>query len=443
MHYVMAPPTRQIVRKFTDRINNYLKQPFLNSSFVSSLVFLMLAFAISPSRAGSVAAPYEIGTWEGFRTAAISYTFDDNLTNQYVTAVPMFHRAGFKITLNTIIDYWTTFKWSDAQTAASYGDEIASHTVTHTSLNTVSAAQLTNELANSQSIINSYITNESCVTLAYPNCAVPNESVVAQYYIAARGCSGQLVSSTPSDFMNISSFVLGSTGSYTTGASIDSLADSAAAAHAWCVYLIHAIDGDAGYSPLSSVALQASVNYMSTNQGKFWVETFGNVVHYIKERNASSVAETANTGDSITIQVTNNLGATIYNYPITIRRPMPVNWPSVAISQNGRPVTAQFVTVNSTNYVMFDVVPNGGDVLLSETVMPFTLSNAACTSPGNLTFRLNGQSNATFTIYTICSSTDLLNWLPIQTNTLIGAYTDVTVNASSNSTQFYRAQWSP
>jgi len=329
----------------------------------------MLALTSPFSRAGSVAAPYEIGTWEGFRPAAISYTFDDNLTNQYYTAVPMFHQAGFKITLFTIIDYWTAFTWSMAQTAASYGDEIGSHTVTHTSLDTVSAQQLTNELANSQSTINSHITNESCVTLAYPNCAVPNENVVAQYYIAARGCSGQLVPSTPPDFMNISSFILGNTGSYTNGANINSLADSAVTNNAWCVYLTHAIDGDNGYSPLSSAALQASVIYMSTNQGTFWVETFGNVVRYIKERNASSVAETANTGGSITVQVTNSLENSIYNYPITIRRPMPANWPAIAISQNGQPITAQLVTVNSTNYVMFDAVPNGGDVVLTTILL--------------------------------------------------------------------------
>jgi len=326
--------------------------------------------------AGSVAAPYQIGTWEGFRPAAISYTFDDNVPNQYSIAVPMFHQAGFKITLFTVINYWTSFTWSMAQTAASYGDEIGSHTVTHTSLNTVSATQLTNELANSQSTINSRITNQLCVTLAYPNCAVPNETVVAQYYIAARGCSGSLVPSTPSDFMNISSFVLGSAGSYTTAASINSLANSAAASQSWCVYLIHSIDINDDYSPLSSTALQASVNYLSANQSKFWVETFGNVVRYIQERNASSVTETANSGSSITIQVTNNLGNSIYNYPITLRRPLPTGWPSALVTQTGKDVGAQVVVVGTTNFLMFDVVPNGGDVMISTGIVVVAATQA-------------------------------------------------------------------
>jgi len=87
---------------------------------------------------------------------------------------------------------------------------------------------------------------------------------------------------------------------------------------------------------------------------------------------------------------------------------------------------------------MFDVVFNGGDVVLTETVLPFSLSNAALTPPpGSLTLQPNGQSNVTYTLY---SSTDLLNWLPIQTNMLMSTSASLTVDASSNPIQFYRAQ---
>jgi hypothetical protein len=118
---------------------------------------------------------------------------------------------------------------------------------------------------------------------------------------------------------------------------------------------------------------------------------------------------------------------------------MPTNWPAIAVSQNNQPITAKLVTVNSTNYVMFDVVPNGGDIILSKTVLPFTLSNPVLTTPASLSFRLNGQTGVT---YTVCSSTDLVSWLPIQSNTLVDTYTSVIVDASKTF-QFYRAQWVP
>ena len=403
--------------------------------------FSVMASAILASFAGSVAAPYQIGTWEGFRPAAISYTFDDDLPNQYAIAVPMFNAKGFKLTLFTVTGptWYMPANWTALKNAALAGHEIASHTVTHPDLTTVSFSQLMTELKSSQATINANITNQKCITLAYPDCAVPNEATVAQTYVAARGCSGQLVPRSPADFMNISSFVCGPEGSIKTPQDFNNLANSAATANSWCVYLIHALDDDNGYSPLASNTLQASVNYMSTNQATFWVETFGNVVRYIKERDASSVVETSSANNSITLQVTNNLANTIYNYPITLRRPLPANWPAAAISQSNNPVSAKFVTINSTNYVMFDVVPNGGDVILSETTLPVVFSNLTLDASGNFSFQLNGQTGVTYVVY---SSTDLVNWSPIQTNTLVDTSTNFTF-PGSNALQFYRAQWLP
>jgi len=79
--------------------------------------------------AGTVSAPYQIGTWQGFRQAAITYTFDDDLPNQYSIAVPMFNAKGFKMTLFTVTIWLPGRAWSLVQTAASFGHEVASHTV--------------------------------------------------------------------------------------------------------------------------------------------------------------------------------------------------------------------------------------------------------------------------------------------------------------------------
>ena len=418
-----------------------MKIPFANSFPARlAIILLALASAVAVGRAGSVAAPYAIGTWAGFRPAAISYTFDDDLPNQYAIAAPMFNARGFKLTLFTVTTWLPNSSWSSVQTAAAFGHEIASHTITHpNTLASLSLAQQTNELANSQSAINANVTNQSCVTLAYPYCVEGSEAITGTYYIAARGCSGSLVPSTPPNFLNISSFVCGPSGSIQTTAQFNSEANAAAAANSWCVYLIHAIDNDNGYSPLASATLQASLDYLSTNRSKFWVETFGNVVRYIRERNASSVAETTNTANRITLQVTNSLNNSIYNYPITLRRPLPTNWLAAAVSQNNRALNAQLVTINSTNYVMFDVVPNGGDVVLTKSVLPFSMSNPVLATPTNLTFRLDGQAGAS---YAICASTDLITWLPVQSNTLASSSTNFTVDVSAAG-QFFRAQWSP
>jgi hypothetical protein len=404
---------------------------------ITSLAGIMIAVTSRAGAGGVVNPPYEIGTWRGFRAAAISYTFDDDCANQYAVAVPMFNAKGFKLTLFTVTS-WVP-GWTKVQNAASYGHEIASHTVTHPTLSGLTAAQQTNELSNSQSAINANVTNQKCVTLAYPNCVEGNEQITGTYYIAARGCSGQVVPKTPANFLNISSFVCGSLGSVQTLAHFITQANAAANANGWCVYLIHGIDNDGGYSPLPSATLQASVDYFSTNQSKYWVETFGNVVRYIRERNNASVTETTNSGDSITLQVTGPLDDSIYDYPITLRRPLPAGWPAAAASQGGHPLRAQLVTVNSTNYVMFDAVPDAGVVMLSKTALPPALADPVMDGSASLRFRLDGQAGLS---YLIQSSSDLMNWAPVQTATLTSPSTNCIVQVS-NTLQFYRALWAP
>jgi oligosaccharide reducing-end xylanase len=319
-----------------------------------------------------VAAPYEIGTWLGFRSAAISYTFDDGCSNQFAVAIPMFDAKGFKLTLFSIVGATNGMfpGWSKLQNAASKGHEIASHTLTHPNLAQLPDSQQTTELKDSQAAINANVSGQKCLTLAYPYCVAGKDSLTSQYYIAARTCSGQIVPTTPANFMAINSFGCGPLGSpVATFQDFTNTANHALTARGWCVYLIHGIDSDGGYSPLPSATLQTSVNFFSANRDKFWVETFGNVARYILERNAASVRETSRQDDTITLQVTDNLADSIFNHPITLRRPLPANWPDAAVSQNHQPVSAQIVDVASKQYVMFDVVPDGGDVIISKPAL--------------------------------------------------------------------------
>lgn len=318
--------------------------------------------------AQKVDAPYEVGKWQGFRSAAISYTFDDNLPNQLKIAVPMFNEYDFKLTLFTVTtaNAGAAPNYTGLQTAANAGHEIASHTVSHGHLGSANDATLTAEMKNSQDVINSKITGQKCVTMAYPYCETGKESIVQQYYFASRGCQGFVEGSTPGNFNNISSIICGSVGAVNTTAAFKSKADNAASIKGWCVYLIHAIDNESGYSPLSSAILRESLEYLNDNPEKFWVTSFGNAGRYVKERNAVSVSETVNSDNTITVHVTDSLDNSYYFHPISVRRPLPDNWADCSVKQNGNGLPAKIVEVNFVKYVMFDVVPDNGDVILDK-----------------------------------------------------------------------------
>ena len=109
---------------------------------------------------------------------------------------------------------------------------------------------------------------------------------------------------------------------------------------------------------------------MTANTNKWWIETFGNVSRYIQERNASVLTVVSTGATNITLRLTNSLDNTIFNYPVTLRRPMPGGWAAAAVTQNGASVSNQVVNGSLT----FDVVPNGGDIVLSKLEKATSLS---------------------------------------------------------------------
>jgi|WetSurMetagenome_2_1015567.scaffolds.fasta_scaffold53574_2 peptidoglycan-N-acetylglucosamine deacetylase len=352
---------------------------------------ILISCGICYSR--TIDTPYVVATWHNFCPAASTFTFDDGCAHQFTIAVPMFSAKNLHATFYTVIS--TMFPgWPNLQSAAAKGHEIASHTMTHPqNLGTLSTAQQTTELQNSRDQIRQNIPGEQCIDLAYPNCNPSTDAITRQYYFAARNCSGQIVPKTPTDFNAISCFICGNTGTYNTAAALISLANNAVGTNGWTVYLTHDIDSlnghnHGGYSPTAQAALQGWVNFMDTNRTKFWVETFGNVVRYIKERDSASVRGISRTTDSITLSVTDGLNDTFFNYPITIRRPLPSGWTTVKVTQGATTLTAQTKDSNAVKYVIFDAVPDKGNIIISRngTGVQNAIGGAAVSGATNVWF---------------------------------------------------------
>ncbi len=331
-----------------------------------SILMVILAFNTLCSKCFSqtISSPYEIATWQGFRDAAVSYTFDDNCPNQLAVAIPLFNSYGFRVTM-FIPSGWVK-DWTGLQSAADHENEIASHTVTHANLGQLTIAQQLSELRNSRDTINAHIKGHTCVTIAYPFCVPGNDSLCMSYYIAARGCQGYIESKTPTDFMNISSIPTGTVSSIQSVQDFNRTVEQADSLKGWCVFLTHGIDHDGGYSPTQSAVIKAHLDYMKRHSDRFWIAPFGDVVRYIRERNATTVRELLNKKTRITIQVSDTLENSVYNYPITIRRLLPTKWQSATIVQNGHKIKGTIVKKGALKYIMFNVVPDNGVILISD-----------------------------------------------------------------------------
>ncbi len=339
--------------------------------FVSAIsLFTIVGFGTAqPSlkASGTGTTAYDVGTWQGFRSAAVSYTFDDNCPNQLSIAVPMFDRYGFKLTLFTVTSASWGWKanWAGLRSAADEGHEIASHTIDHQPLGGMNDTLQQMELKLSKDTIDARIKGHSCMTFAYPNCILGNSTLVSQYYIAARGCSGQIVSSTPGDFMNISSFVCGNLG-LNTAIDMEAKANAAASSHGWVVYLMHGINGTepGAYSPIARDTIQATLQYYSDHQDQFWVAPFGTVARYIQERNTTTVIEVYASKDSIVARAGDGILDTLARVPLTFRRDLPPGWDSAIVRQHGRIVSSRVVKADTTGYLLFDALPDATDITI-------------------------------------------------------------------------------
>jgi oligosaccharide reducing-end xylanase len=391
------------------------------------------------SALAAVAPPYTVATWHGFREAAISYTFDDNTPNQFAVAVPMFNEKGFRMTLYPVVN-WNGGQWQRLIDAAEAGHEIGSHTISHPSLGPLSAERQITEMGDSKSTLEANIPGLDCVTLAYPNCSVADQGLTEQYYIAARICSQQIVPATPSNFYQISSLICGVNGTVNSVADFERYHTNALNRGGWAVYLIHAIDDDSGYSKLKSETLEASLDYLAARRETYWVDTFGNVVRYIREREAVRVSERISDDDRIFVTVTDDLDDAIYNHPVTFRRPLPAGWESAYVTQAGTTVEATVIEIEGVSYLQFDAVPDAGETLLSnkaEGARSPTLSlgrkNAA---GGALALRLEGNLGES---YTLEESTNLSDWGDVEGEPVEGPVGEVLVEGS-DAPRFFRAK---
>ncbi|MBN1997270.1 polysaccharide deacetylase family protein [candidate division KSB1 bacterium] len=356
--------------------------------YKSSLMIISFLYFQS-ANSQTVDPQYEIGTWHGFCNAAVSFTFDDGTPKQFTTAVPLFNEFGFNLTLYIVTRSagMGLPNWNTLQQAADNGHEIGAHTLTHTSFADLSDSLEMVELRDCRQDIDSHITGHRCVTMACPYCVTGNKTICASYYIGARICSGQIEPSTPRDFMAISSIVCGTEGSVKTSDHFISRASSAIKSKGWCVYLLHGVDNDGGWSPVTSDVLRETLQHLHENRNDYWVDSFGNVVRYIEERNAVSVTEISMQDSSIIIQVTDSLDNEIFNYPISIRRSMPENWAAGTVTQDGEPVDTKMVDENGIRYVQFDAIPDNGDVVIWRT------NDTYIQNPGTMPFNHSLRQN--------------------------------------------------
>ncbi len=318
---------------------------------------------VSMTRGNSGGPTVEIATWAGFRKGAVSFTFDDGAPSHVSDAGPLFDKYGYKATFNLVVN-WNP-DWSGFGNLAKNGHEIASHSNTH-------GNNMSGEEASSKKAIEGKIQQKyGVITVAYPNCNVPNESAVLQNYIVGRICnSGNSIvgKDGPSNWARVPAIMTGPNGSNDFKGPMGSVVNS----NSWVSFLTHGFsgknNGNANYSPTDISLIEDALKYAQQNDKDIWVAPMGHVAMYIKERKASKVEVTQSYETSMTIELTHNIKDNVsdYDYPLSLR--VKSDWMKVEVTQNGAKLESKF----DGGYIYFDAIPNGGDIVVTRKLLTIT-----------------------------------------------------------------------
>ena len=282
------------------------------SNFSLSMLLCVLIGVAPAFSAPSV----RIARFAGDRSAAISYTFDDGLRDQYTLAVPMLNEVGFKGTFfiipgrvsETIEDAerrkndkraWGTITWEELRQMAGQGHEIGSHTWTHPNLTKLLPEEVDAQFTQANAAIEKEV-GQSPLTLAYPFNArsVEIETLAEKYYAVCR------------------TFQKGVGGDRSTVENLNAWADEQVKNGAWGVVMVHAIAN--GYAAFTDPDIFADhLRYVKSREADVWVDTFAKVGCYVKERDAAALDVSGKTG-RITCTLTTPLDPVRYTVPLTL-----------------------------------------------------------------------------------------------------------------------------
>lgn len=241
---------------------------------------------------------------------------------------------------------------------------------------------------------------------------------------------------SPTNFMRISSFICGNQGINSLDA-FTANAERAVAQNGWSVYLLHGLDSDSGsYSPISEDLLQESVDYFAANLDMYWVDTFGAVVRYIRQHDEAVITELSASDREIVFAVSDSLEDTIYNVPLTLRRALPGGWSDVVVSQDGVVVESRKVRVNRADSIEFDVIPDGGEVVIAREGLPPATPSLQWEASDALSLKLSGTAGGRYALF---ESNDLSGWTPLETLTLEGDSSEIPLEAAETP-RFFRAE---
>jgi len=319
---------------------------------------LFLAAAV-PCEVLGTAAPH-ITTYYHNKKAAISYTFDDGLQSQLDIAVPVMEAYGFRGTFNVIAGFTrdhdidpqlhytgglVTGSWESWQRIAARGHEIGNHSFSHQDLTQVNDACVLEREIDGSAVLSTKKIGRRPLTFAFPfnrhnyrldNLVLRNPAIIREH---------------EAGFGNV----------LYTADEMNAAVDNAIRRGAWLSPMLHGFRPDE-YAPLTAETFARHLRYVQSRASELWVDTYGNVSCYLRERDTATLTVPAHGGQRVSFILRCPLDNTIYHYPLTVAIPTGTPHPTRIKVLRGDAVLSLPTIVLEDGTILVDVVPGSDSV---------------------------------------------------------------------------------
>jgi lysophospholipase L1-like esterase len=318
---------------------------------------------------------YTIPNWLDNKKAAVALTFDDWTAGHPAIAVPDLKSRSLPASFYLTVNGWNTINWSQLATWSQEGYEFGNHTKTHSDLTNMNGVQKNDEIRGAKNTIESNLTTQPVLTLAYPfgayNAAVI-DSVKASKHIGARGvfpASGNYTynfAPTEDDYYKILTYTMDNT---VTTTQFSTQINNVVNGGGLLTFMYHSLYNesvtDNSYAPIHQSAFRAQLDALAARSEDVWISTFAQAIQYHKEKKSAVLTEIAAPfaeGNTWKFELSDNLPNELYFQALTLRVKMPEGITNVlGVEQNGQSLSFKI----DGDYLQYNAVPDAGVIVVN------------------------------------------------------------------------------
>lgn len=197
-----------------------------------------------------------------------------------------------------------------------------------------------------------------------------SKDLVMKHYEGMRTSTRGINKQSNIDFYNLRVFGVTAESEHAIGveaATIKSY-DNIVTTGGWLIQMWHGLKVDGGYVPQEPDMADRVFEHLSGLVAADDVEVvfLSEGVKYMKELKNATFIEKSKTETTRVLSLTDTLDNKIFYYPLTLKSEVPSDWKEVTVTQGSAKLDIKTKIVDGVNIVVYDAVPDGGDIELTK-----------------------------------------------------------------------------